>query len=275
VSEKVQALTSEAAAGPVSASAVGAGATPEPHRPPLVKRAGPAGVLALLLWKFKFAVAFVLTKGKLLLLGLTKAGTLLSMLLSLGVYWAAWGWKFALGVVVSIYIHEMGHVAQLERFGIKASAPMFIPGFGAFVRLKEHPATPAEDASVGLAGPLWGLGAALAAYAVFLATATSIWAAIAQWSARINLFNLLPVWQLDGSRGFHALSRGQRFLVVAAIGVAWFVTHEGMLGLLLIVAGFTAATGRPAERADGAALGKYLFLLAALSGLSAIRVPLP
>jgi Zn-dependent protease len=233
------------------------------------------GVLALLLWKFKFVAAFVLTKGKLLLLGLTKAGTVLSMLLSLGVYWAAWGWKFALGVVVSIYIHEMGHVAQLERFGIKASAPMFIPGFGALVRLKQNPATPAEDASVGLAGPLWGLGAALAAYAVFQVTAIGIWAAIAQWSARINLFNLLPVWQLDGSRGFHALSRGQRWVVVAAIGVAWFVTHEGMLGLLLIVAGFTAAAGRPAERADGAALGKYLFLLAALSGLSAIRVPLP
>jgi len=271
VLEKVQALTRRAGESDPSAAAAPEAA----HRSKLLSRAGPAGVLLLLLWKFKFVVAFILTKGKLLLLGLTKGTTFLSMLVSLGVYWAAWGWKFALGVVIAIYIHEMGHVAQLERFGIKASAPMFIPGFGALVRLKQHPATPAEDASVGLAGPLWGLGASLAAYGVFLVTAIGIWAAIAQWSARINLFNLLPIWQLDGSRGFQALSRGQRWVVVSAIGVAWFVTHEGLLGLLLIVATFTAAAGKPAERPDGAALGKYLFLLGALSGISAIRVPLP
>jgi Zn-dependent protease len=277
VSEKVQALSAQIGPSPAQMGSPPA-AIPETggsHRPQVLKRAGPLGVVALLLWKFKFALAFVLTKGKLLLIGLTKATTLLSMLLSLGVYWAAWGWKFALGVVVSIYIHEMGHVAQLERFGIKASAPMFIPGFGALVRLKQHPASEAEDASVGLAGPLWGLGASLAAYGVFLVTALGIWAAIAQWSARINLFNLLPIWQLDGGRGFHALSRGQRWIVVSAIGLAWFVTHEGLLGLLLIGATFTAAVGKPAQRPHGAALGKYLFLLGALSGLSAVRVPLP
>src|SRR3989454_12639768 len=81
------------------------------------------------------------------------------MLLSAGVYWAAWGWKFALGVVLSIYVHEMGHVQALQRYGIKATAPMFIPGVGAVVRLKQYPASPREDARVGLAGPLGGLGA--------------------------------------------------------------------------------------------------------------------
>src|SRR5205085_2594758 len=56
----------------------------------------------------------VLAKGKLLLLGLTKASTFFTMLLSMGVYWTAFGWKFAVGLVVSIYIHEMGHVAALR-----------------------------------------------------------------------------------------------------------------------------------------------------------------
>src|SRR5207302_3963478 len=98
------------------------------------------------------AALFLLTKGKLLLLGLTKATTFFSMLLSLGVYWAAWGWKFALGLVLSIYIHEMGHVFALRRLGFKASAPMFIPGLGALIRLRQHPANPREDAEIGLAG---------------------------------------------------------------------------------------------------------------------------
>ncbi|HWZ58498.1 MAG TPA: site-2 protease family protein [Gemmatimonadaceae bacterium] len=105
----------------------------------------------------------VLSKAKLLLLGLTKLGTISSMLLFLGVYWSLWGWQFALGFVVCIYIHEMGHVAALGRYGIAASPPMFIPGLGALVRLKQSPANVHEDARVGLAGPIWGLAAALAA----------------------------------------------------------------------------------------------------------------
>ncbi|TMI71516.1 MAG: site-2 protease family protein, partial [Bacillati bacterium ANGP1] len=92
------------------------------------KGAAGVGALGALLFKFKFALMFVLTKAKLLLLGLTKAGTFFSMLLSAGLYWTIWGWKFAFGLVLSIYIHEMGHVQALQRNGIKATAPMFIPG---------------------------------------------------------------------------------------------------------------------------------------------------
>jgi len=76
------------------------------------KGAAGLGVIGLLLWKFKFILFFVFTKLKLLLLGLTKAKTFLSMLISLGVYWTAWGWKFALGLVLSIYVHEMGHFSS-------------------------------------------------------------------------------------------------------------------------------------------------------------------
>ena len=84
---------------------------------------GPVGVLAGLLGKAKF-----------LLLGFTKLGTLLSFAASLAVYWASWGWRFAACFLLSIYVHEMGHVAALHRYGIPASAPTFIPGFGALVR---------------------------------------------------------------------------------------------------------------------------------------------
>jgi hypothetical protein len=114
-------------------------------RPMWVKVLGPLGVVLF----------FVLTKGKLLFLGLTKAGTLFSMLAAFGVYWTVWGWPFALGLVASIYVHEMGHVAALRRYGIAASAPMFLPGVGAYVRMKQRPADPVEDARVGLAGPVW------------------------------------------------------------------------------------------------------------------------
>src|SRR5262249_17603644 len=54
------------------------------------------GALGAIIWKLKFLLVALLGKGKLLLLGLTKAGTVLSMLLAFGVYWPAWGMWFAL-----------------------------------------------------------------------------------------------------------------------------------------------------------------------------------
>ena len=224
-----------------------------------------AGAIGLLIWKFKFVAALLLTKGKLLLLGLTKASTLLSMMASLGVYWTQWGWKFALGVVVSIYIHEMGHVAALRKCGLPASSPMFIPGVGAFVRLKQRPSSPREDATIGLAGPVWGLAGVIVTWMVALAASWPSWSAIAHVAAWVNLFNLVPVWQLDGSRGFGALSRGQRWLVVGAIAAMWFFTAEGLLLLLLIVAGGRTLIERGASTPDRSALTCFLAMVVVLS----------
>ena len=231
------------------------------------------GSLGALLLKFKFVIAFVLTKGKLLLLGLTKASTFFSMALSFGVYWQLWGWLFAAGLVGSIYVHEMGHVAALRRYGIKATAPMFIPGFGALVRMGQRPVTARENARVGLAGPIWGLGAALACYAVYRVTGVSYWGGIARIGAWINLLNLAPVWQLDGSRAFDALSRQSRYLIIGALGLAWFMTAEGLLVLLLITAaGRTWLTPANEQENDRSTLVQFLLLIGALSALCLIPV---
>src|SRR6058998_3659248 len=237
------------------------------------KGAAGLGTLGVVLMKFKFLLIFIVTKAKLLLFGLTKASTFFSMLLSAGVYWTVWGWKFALGVVLSIYVHEMGHVQALQRYGIKATAPMFIPGVGAVVRLKQYPASPREDARVGLAGPLWGLGAAAAAYAAYIGTGGGIWAAIAHFGAWVNLFNLVPVWQLDGGRGFRALTRRQRGIAAAVIALMWLLTGEGLLVLLLVAAAVASFAGRAAETPDAPALLEYTWLVAALSLMTLIHVP--
>jgi Zn-dependent protease len=236
------------------------------------KGAAGLGTLGLLLWKLKFIAVFLLTKAKFLLLGLTKASTFLSMLLSFGVYWTAWGWQFALGLVLSIYVHEMGHVAALQRYGIRASWPMFIPGLGAVVRLRQQLVSAREDARVGLAGPLWGLGAAVVAFAAFHITGWPVLGAIARTGAWINLFNLLPVWQLDGARGFRALTVSQRWVAIAVVAGMWFWTAEGLL-LLLLVGGvfFTLTTHAPGEP-DRMALASYVFLVATLSLLCTLPI---
>jgi len=263
VSTRITALSRSLDGGPATGK----------HGSPWGKGAAGVGALGALLFKFKFALVFVLTKAKLLLFGLTKAGTLLSMLLSAGVYWTIWGWKFAFGVVLSIYVHEMGHVQALQRYGIQATAPMFIPGIGAVIRLKQYPAGPREDARVGLAGPLWGLAAALAAYVVYRATGIGVWGAIAHFGAWVNLFNLVPVWQLDGARGFRSLTRYQRWIAVAVIAVMWGATSEGLLVLLGCAAAAAAALSRAAEEPDHIALAQYTLLVGVLSLMTRIAAP--
>src|SRR3954470_16559627 len=102
--------------------------TPAPQRP-LWRRAG--GAIA--------AAGFAIVKWGAVLLKLKVFTFAASMLVSVAAYAWLWGWKFAVGFVLLIFVHEMGHVIALQRMGIKASAPMFIPFFGAFVSMKEAP----------------------------------------------------------------------------------------------------------------------------------------
>lgn len=207
----------------------------------------------------------LLSKGKLLLLGLTKLSTLLSMIAFAGVYWALYGWAFALGIVFSIYIHEMGHVLTLRHYGIPADPPMFIPGLGAFIRLRRLSITPIQDSRVGLAGPIYGLGAALLALALSYASGSKALAAIAHFGAVINLFNLIPVWQLDGSRGFASLTRTQRMLVLSGAAILWLLTSEPMLFLIALAAVFRLFTKDASTEPDRTGLVQFTAVLAALA----------
>ena len=265
VNKRLSELSARVAAAPGSAQA-------QEPAPAWVKRLGPFGAVAVLLWKFKFLAVALLSKWKIFLLGLTKASTFFSMLVSFGVYWGLYGWKFGLGLVLSIYVHEMGHVVALRRFGIPATPPMFIPGLGAVVRLKTHPHTAVEDATVGLAGPLFGLSAALVCWGVWLLSGggASTWGALAHAGAWINLFNLLPVWQLDGARGMAALSRRHRVLITAAFVLAWSLTSEGLLALLALASGLRCLGQDVPPVGDRPTLVRFLLLIAALSWLVAL-----
>jgi Zn-dependent protease len=216
------------------------------------------------------AVLLLLTKGKALLLGLTKLSTLVSMFGFFGVYWALYGWAFALGLVLSIYVHEMGHVMALRHFGIPATAPMFIPGFGAFIRVRAVSMDPVQDSRVGLAGPLYGLGAAVFCLAVHLATGAKAWGAVAHAGAVMNLFNLIPVWQLDGSRGLHSLTRGQRgTLLVIALAIFAIASERWML-IIAMGLGYRLFTKDAAPQPDNTGFMQFAILLAALTTVIAI-----
>src|SRR5262249_3170436 len=144
-----------------------------------------------------------------------------------------------------------------------------------FIRLKQALVDPKQDARVGLAGPIWGTAAALFCAAVYGLTQQPIWAALAHIGGFINLFNLIPVWQLDGARAFHSLNRPQRWLATGAIAAAWAMTDLGLLVVLLAVAAFQAAFDKPSKEPDAPIVGQYAVLVIVLASLATMNVPMP
>ncbi|CAN5120578.1 hypothetical protein BH20ACT20_BH20ACT20_08210 [soil metagenome] len=209
---------------------------PEPAgKPPVWKRAGGL-IVAAGLMLFKFAAQL---KGLLLLLPKLKIlATSASMLVSIGAYTLIWGWRFAVGFVVLLLVHEMGHVFQLRREGIKASAPMFIPFVGALVAMKEMPKDAAAEARVGLAGPVLGSLGALVPLGIYALTGNELFQALAFVGFFLNLFNLLPVLPLDGGRAMAALSPAMWLVGYGLLIAVTFVAPNPIMILILLLGGF-------------------------------------
>jgi Zn-dependent protease len=188
------------------------------------------------------AAFFVLmaTKGKAILLLLPKLKiftTSASMLVSIGAYALIWGWAFAVGFVLLLLLHELGHVIQLRREGVKASAPMFIPFLGAVIAAKSMGDDAAAEARVGLAGPILGTIATLVPLGIWLATDNEFWQALAYVGFFLNLLNLLPVLPLDGGRAMAALSPWVWFVGYAGLVALTFAFPNPILILVLIFGG--------------------------------------
>jgi len=208
------------------------GYTPEPaERKPLWKRlGGPIAAAGLLLLKLGAKLKVVL----LLLPKVKLFTTSASMLVSIGAYSLIWGWRFAVGFVLLLLIHEMGHVLQLRREGIKASAPMFIPFLGALVAMKQMPKDAAAEARVGLAGPVLGAIGCLIPVALYAATGDDLFKALAFVGFFLNLFNLLPVLPLDGGRAMTALTPWMWFVGFAVLIAITFVAPNPIMLIILL-----------------------------------------
>jgi Zn-dependent protease len=164
----------------------------------------------------------------------------LKFLFSLGaffaLYWAMWGWKFGVGFGVLILIHEMGHYIDIRRRGLPADMPVFLPGFGAYVRWQALGVSLQTRAAVSLAGPLAGLFASVACLLLWWKTSDPLWAALTRAGAWLNLMNLIPIWILDGGQATNALDRNARWILLGAAVFLALIFQEGVF--LLVAGGF-------------------------------------
>jgi Zn-dependent protease len=231
--------------------------SPDPfggRRRPWWKRAGGllvAGVLVAVNYAAKLkAVLLLLPKLKLL----TTSG---SMLVSIAAYSIIWGWKFAVGFVVLLFVHEMGHVIQLRREGVEASAPVFIPFLGALVWAKSLGGNALAEARVGLAGPILGTIGAAACIPIADATGNDLFTALAFTGFFLNLFNLLPITPLDGGRAMAALAPWMWFVgLFLVVGLA-FAFPNPIIILIALVGAFDVYGRWTRRRKGGAEAATY------------------
>ena len=186
-------------------------------------------------------IFYGLKSGKLLLTG----GT---MLLSMVTYSFVFGWPYAVGFVLMILFHELGHYVAARQRGLNVGAPTFIPFVGAWIEMKDLPHDVETEAYVGLAGPVAGTVAALACYFLARSEHSPLLLALAYAGLMLNLFNLIPLSPLDGGRITAIISPKMWWLGVPILG-GLFLVHPSPM--LILIAVFAIPQLLASRRGDG------------------------
>src|SRR6266568_864811 len=143
-----------------------------------------------------------------------------SAIVSIVLYSFLFGWPFAVGLVVLLFIHEMGHALVMKLKGIPVGGMIFIPMLGAAVLMRQMPKNAKDEAEVGIAGPIAGALAASVCFLLAQSNPGSIWAPLAYFGFFINLFNLIPIIPFDGGRILAAIDR--RMWIIGFLGLVAF-----------------------------------------------------
>jgi Zn-dependent protease len=191
----------------------------------------------------------VVKYGLVFLVKIPALASLFSALISLGAYSLLYGPWTGVALVAMLFVHEMGHVLEIRRQGMRATAPIFIPFLGAAIFQRQHPTDALKQAQIGIAGPIAGTLGATVAFVLFTATQNPVFLIAALIGFLLNLLNLIPVWQLDGAWILAPVSPWFQVVGLAAIGVSVLFFHfasflliiVGVLGIRTMLAGFRNA----------------------------------
>ncbi len=227
-----------------------AGPSPSKQRRTLRERIGGAlAAIVALIAKFFSAI-----KGLIFLL---PKATALTAIVSVAAYSLWFGWWFAVGFVLLLFVHEMGHVFALRREGIKASAPMFIPFMGAVITSKSLGENALAEARVGLAGPVLGTVGAAVCLVIGEVTNSDFFRALAYIGFFLNLFNLLPIVPLDGGRAMAAMAPWMWFVGFGVLVALALLFPNPIIWFIVLFAGYELYRRWQARKSGSIAQAAY------------------
>lgn len=170
---------------------------------------------------------------------------------SVAVYSVMFTVEFALALIGVLVFHEYGHLRAMKKCGLPTKGMYLIPFVGG-IAVGDMPKTRWQDVYISMMGPVFGLIMTVVFYIVYLVTESHFAGLVASTSALLNLFNLIPVYPLDGGRVVKSLVfSGRNYLALVALlaisavcfVLAWkmgfyFITFFIVLGVIDIVTGW-------------------------------------
>lgn len=218
----------------------------QPYGPPLQAPASRRRQTGL--WGSLVAIlAALVGYGKYLLIALKAVPlfySVASILISLGAWALIFGWQFAFALVAMIFIHEMGHVIEIRRQGLKATAPIFIPFLGAAIFQRSHPQDALRQAEIGIAGPVAGTIGAVGAYILYGMTGNDIFAVAAYLGFFLNLINLIPAGMLDGGWVLAPVSKWFQVVGLVIMGLLVLSGYVSPILLFIVLLGIPTIIAR-------------------------------
>lgn len=159
-----------------------------------------------------------------------------TMLLSVILYTWVYGWRYAVGFIALLFVHEMGHYVAARQKGMNVGLPTFIPFVGAWIELKEMPHDAQTEAYIGLGGPLLGTVGATVCYLLARSWNLDWLLAVSYAGFFLNLFNLIPLSPFDGGRITAVLSPRIWFAGVPVLVGLFLYRPSPMLLLIALLA---------------------------------------
>jgi Zn-dependent protease len=197
------------------------------------------GLVALLLGALaygKYALLFVFKVPAL--------ATLATALVSVGAYSLFYGPWVAVAIVAMIFIHEMGHVVEIRRQGMHATAPIFIPFVGAAIFQRSHAQSPMHQAQIGIAGPVAGTIGATAALVLYGSTHSPVLLVAAYFGFLINLFNMIPFGMLDGGWILAPVSKWIQVAGLLVLAGLFFANLISPIVIIIVILGLPVVFSR-------------------------------
>jgi Zn-dependent protease len=158
--------------------------------------------------------------------------------------WIAWqmNWLWAVAAILGLFVHEIGHLIVINLAGSGPSRIRVIPFFGGAASMARPPLTDFRGVLIALAGPVFGLLAALPFFGLAAWSGEPDWRQGAFVVAAINLLNLAPAPPLDGSKALgpllariHPMLERGALLAVGAFAVLWTLSRASPLNPLSLL----------------------------------------
>lgn len=143
--------------------------------------------------------------------------------LSYSLYCLVFGRVLALILMLTICVHENGHMWAAKRFGHGVEGFTYLPLMGGVATLDSVGKDRFEQYWIGIAGPVFGMACALTTFLFYRTTGSPVYLKGVLFISALHLFNFLPIFPLDGGRIVKAIvfSLSRKFgLVFVTLGTA-------------------------------------------------------